>query len=69
MDRKLPFHHRMAIYIHLMMCRYCVRFRRQLRLIRKMCRHDESSTLETSIPDVLTPNTRERIKASLRAHL
>lgn len=67
MDGRLPFRHRMAIRIHLMMCRYCARFRRQLLLIRKMCRYEENGVMDAPVPDALTPEVRERIKASLRA--
>lgn len=66
MDTKLPFRHRMAIRVHLMMCRYCARFRRQLLLIRKMCQFEGHSTSETPMPNALTPDARERIKVSLR---
>ena len=66
LDMHLPLHHRMAIRIHLMMCRYCARFRRQLLLIRKMCRYTEGGVRDVPVPDALTPQARERIKASLR---
>ena len=38
MDRNLPFHYRMFIRIHLMMCKYCARFNHQLMmlLLRKL---------------------------------
>lgn len=67
MDTKLPVRHRMAIRVHLMMCRYCARFHRQLLLLRKMCQLEGHSTSETSIPNALTPDARERIKVSLRS--
>ena len=33
MDTRLPLYERMAIEIHMRMCRYCARFRSQLRLM------------------------------------
>jgi hypothetical protein len=66
LDMHLPPHHRMAIRIHLMMCRYCARFRRQLLLIRKMCRYTEGGAQDIIAPDALTPQARKRIKAALR---
>ena len=67
LDASLPFHHRMAIRMHLLMCRYCSRFRRQLIMLRKMSRlmDDEPSTDETSA--TLSNETKERIKKALRA--
>ena len=35
MDDDLPLHQRMAIWIHLLMCRYCLRFRNQMKQLRK----------------------------------
>lgn len=66
MDVRLPFHHRMAIRTHLLMCRYCARFRRQLNLLRKMSRHDDSGILPPGSPSRLSQESRERIKKSLR---
>jgi len=66
MDARLPFHHRIAIQMHLLMCRFCARFRRQLNLLRNMSRYDDSGILPPELPGQLTPDVRERIKASLR---
>ncbi len=50
LDASLPFHHRMAVRMHLLMCRYCARFRRQLIMLRTVSRQvdDEPSTDETT---------------------
>ena len=34
MDERLPLHRRAGIRFHLMMCRYCVRYASQLKIIR-----------------------------------
>ncbi|MBR9985429.1 MAG: hypothetical protein KFF68_05920 [Desulfosarcina sp.] len=67
LDASLPFHHRMAVRMHLLMCRYCARFRRQLIMLRKVSRHmdDEPSIDETTA--TLSNETKERIKKALRA--
>ncbi len=67
LDTSLPLHHRMAVRFHLMMCRYCARFRRQLVMLRKMSRHldDDSSTQAAGA--TLSNEVKERIKKSLRA--
>ncbi len=67
LDASLPLHHRMAVRMHLLMCRYCARFRRQLIMLRKVSRHmdDEASIDETTA--TLANETKERIKKALRA--
>lgn len=67
LDAPLPFHHRIAIRIHLMMCRYCARVRRQLIMLRKMSRQmdDDPSARSTTVS--LSEETKDRIKEKLRA--
>lgn len=67
LDTSLPFHHRMAVRMHLLMCRYCARFRRQLIMLRQVSRHvdDEPSIDQTTA--TLSNETKERIKKALRA--
>jgi len=67
MDRKLPFHHRMFIRIHMLMCRYCSRFRSQLLLLRELSRSDKIAGMVQDFSIELSPQARERIKASLKA--
>jgi len=67
MDTPLPFLTLMGIRIHLLMCRYCLRFSHQLKLLRKMSRHDEGGTLPPELPNQLSQDARERIKDSIRA--
>ena len=67
MDEPLPWAQRLAIEFHLLMCRYCARFRRQLRLLRKM-----SGKIDTDLPDCdpaegLSENCKNRIKDALRS--
>jgi hypothetical protein len=66
METPLPFLNLVGIRIHLLMCRYCLRFGRQLKLLRKMSRYDESGTLPPELPNQLSKDARERIKDSLR---
>lgn len=66
MDRNLPFHHRMFIRIHLMMCKYCARFKKQLLMLRKLSRLETSSGEDSTPPIVLSMEARKRIKKSLR---
>ncbi len=66
MDRNLPFHHRMFIRIHLMMCKYCARFKKQLLMLRKLSRLETSSGEDSTPPIVLSMEARKRIKKSMR---
>ncbi len=68
MDRELPLRQRMQVRIHLMMCRLCVRFARQVRLLRwAVHEHPERLAPDATAPEAkLSDDARERIKASLR---
>ena len=65
MDRTLPIHHRMLIRMHLLMCKYCARFKRQLALIREICRSEELMPGASDELGVLSEKACERIKNSL----
>lgn len=67
MDGQLPFHYHMAVRIHLLMCRYCARFYRQLFMLRKMSRHTEGDPAPTHAPNTLSRETKERIKETLHS--
>jgi hypothetical protein len=69
MDTRLPLHHRMAIRVHLLMCRYCSLFYRQMRLLRHAGRLDDVMDLPPEAPNNLSKEARDRIKASLDAQL
>ena len=67
MDVQLPYHHRMAVQMHLRMCRYCARFRRQLIMLRKMSRHIDSEQPGSEATGKLSNESKERIKETLRS--
>jgi hypothetical protein len=67
MDRKLPFHHHMFIRIHMLMCKFCSRFRRQLLLLRELSRSDKIVDISKDFSAGLSQQARERIRASLKA--
>ena len=70
MDTSLPLHHRMAIRFHLMMCRYCARFRRQLMLLRTTSRLvDGDLPPGDSAALKLSNQTKARIKKVLQSNL
>ncbi len=67
MDVPLPVHQSIAIWVHLMMCRYCYRFKKQLMMLRKMSRKTDGSPPHVPPNDTLSPETKERIKKRLKA--
>ena len=73
MERKLPLRQRMAVAVHLLMCRFCSRYRKQLRFMEKAVDHLVESEKEGSLPETkdtcLSPEARERIKQSLRREI
>jgi len=66
MDRGLPIHHRIFVHMHLLMCKYCARFRRQLLLIREVCRSEKVVPGESEDTRVLPQDACDRIKQSLQ---
>ena len=62
MDAPLPGHHRLMITIHLLMCKYCNRFRKQLLIIRQVVRIEKPAEYDPCQTASLSKATRERIK-------
>lgn len=66
LDEHLPLADRMALRLHLSICRNCARFARQLQDMRRLLR-SEAATSETA-PGLSDP-ARERIAAALQKKL
>ncbi len=49
MDEDLPLHRRAGIKFHLMMCRYCARYARQLGIVRQTIQSITSSSSESAV--------------------
>lgn len=64
MDRRLPLHQRLAIGMHLAMCRCCPWVRRQLQLLRDLGRREEGPG-QGPEAEGLSQEARRRIKQSL----
>ena len=69
MDRVLPFHQQIMIRFHLLICKYCARFRDQLLLIRKAIRTEEDPDEDLRPSESSFSESRERIKHALRDQL
>ncbi len=66
MDASLPGHHRLMITIHLLMCKYCNRFRKQLLIIRQAVRIEKPAEDDPCQTASLSKATRERIKKAVK---
>lgn len=65
MDAGLPFHERLAIEFHLVMCRYCARFRNQLQQLRAASGQIDTELPECEPSEHLSEECKDRIKAAL----
>lgn len=66
MDERLPFGDRMAMRMHLAICKNCMRFTRQLQDMRRLLRSE--TTANDDAPG-LTPDARRRIASELQNRL
>src|SRR5262245_45995878 len=69
LDNELPCAERLTVTLHLLYCKACRRFRRQmlnLKIAMGRLASDPSSAALAEIPQ-LAPDARERIKRSLKA--
>lgn len=68
MDRSLPLGKRIGVRLHLLMCRFCVRYKRQLLLIRETVRRIVTEEDAPGAPpgELLSEEAKERIRRSLR---
>ncbi len=68
MDRKLPLMQRIGLWLHLIMCKHCRHYRKQLRIIRDIARQYEERWQRTSTPDRLSREAVDRITKAVKAH-
>jgi hypothetical protein len=66
MDERLPFGDRMAMRMHLAICKNCMRFTLQLQEMRRLFRSE--TTANDDAPG-LTPAARQRIASELQNRL
>ena len=67
MDRTLPLHHRMLIRIHILMCKFCFRFRRQLLMLREAAQKIDLSSEAVDSALGLSQEARDRMKKAIEA--
>jgi len=68
MDTSLPIGKRIGMRLHLLMCKFCARYERQLLLIREAVRRMVATEEESGEPpgETLSEEAKERIRKSLR---
>jgi hypothetical protein len=68
LDKKLRWHQRLQVRFHLLMCRFCSRFKKQVLFLRDAGRRFLTADDETEIGpgSGLSPQARERIKQALK---
>jgi hypothetical protein len=69
MDHTLPVGKRIGVRLHLLVCRFCARYRRQLHLIRDTVQRivaEEEASGDT-IGEALPEEARERIRRTLES--
>jgi hypothetical protein len=65
LDRPIGLWTRLGLGFHLLVCRWCRRYGRQLRFLRTAA-HDHPEQLTQATPTTLSAEARERLKSSLR---
>jgi len=66
LDHKLPILHHIGLRIHLVLCRWCRRYGKQIRFLRHAA-HEHPDKLAEPARQKLPDDARERIKQKLRA--
>ena len=69
MDVPLPLHQRLMIRMHLLMCKLCTRYQRQLLFLREIIGLQAASSEDPESAIELPPGARKRIKDSIREEL
>ncbi|HEY6169972.1 MAG TPA: hypothetical protein VI454_18175 [Verrucomicrobiae bacterium] len=66
LDRKLPLRQRFGLRLHLMLCKWCRRYGKQIAFLREAA-HEHPDELAEPVPQKLSNEARERIKQRLQA--
>jgi hypothetical protein len=68
MDHSLPLGKRIGVRLHLLICKFCARYERQLLLIRETVRRIVTTEEKPGEPpgETLSEEAKERIRKSLR---
>jgi len=64
-DQSLSLPQQFGLRVHLLLCKWCRRYGKQIRFLRRAA-HEHSEALTEAAPHSLSPEARERLKQSLR---
>src|SRR5438128_5853316 len=64
LDRRLSLSKRFGLRLHLLLCKWCRRYGKQIRFLR-CAAHEHPENLTEATPRTLSPEARERLKRSL----
>ena len=66
LDHKLPLRRRFGLRVHLLLCKWCRRYGKQITFLRDAA-HEHPDKLAEPVPQKLSNEARERIKQRLQA--
>jgi hypothetical protein len=66
LDKNLSFSKRFGLSLHLLVCKWCRRYGKQVRFLREAA-HEHPEDLAEAVPQKLSPDARERIKQRLQS--
>ena len=67
LDHKLAFRQQLGLRIHLVLCKWCSRYGKQITFVQKVA-HSHPDEVTTAVPQELSDEARERIRKQLRAN-
>ena len=65
LDLSLSWGQRLGLRLHLLLCKWCRRYGKQIRFLRQAV-HEHPDEVNDASPQSLSPEARERLKQSLR---
>ena len=66
LERRLGFFERTKLRLHLLVCAWCARYLKQIKLLKQVVSQREFSAGDNASPLKLTDEARQRISESLR---
>ena len=68
LDQSLPVAKQVGLRLHLLLCKWCRRYGKQIRFLRRAVREHQDKTVEP-VSQSLTPEARAKLKRSLQGEL
>src|SRR5438128_12507091 len=68
LDRKLPLPQRFGLRVHLLLCKWCRRYGKQITFLHSAA-HEHADEMAEPVPQKLSAKARDRIKQKLRTNM